>query len=66
VLLRLCLSNLTLMECCVAQGCSEYWSNGWNVFDMINYVCMFGAFGCRYLGTCLPPFMIFLYHPVLC
>ena len=30
------------------EGCSQYWSSGWNVFDIINYTCMFAAFGCRY------------------
>lgn len=52
----LCSSDLT--HHVLRQGCSEYWSNGWNVFDIINYTCMFGAFGCRYLGRCLPRFMI--------
>lgn len=30
------------------QGCSEYWSNGWNVFDVINYSAMFAAFTMRF------------------
>ena len=37
------------------QGCLAYWSNGWNDFDIINYVCMFAAFGMRFLATAEAP-----------
>jgi hypothetical protein len=33
------------------QGCLGYWSSGWNVFDMLNYVFMFAAFGSRYAAV---------------
>ena len=32
-------------------GCYEFWGSGWNVFDIINYLCMYAAFLMRYLGV---------------
>jgi hypothetical protein len=42
-------------------GCMAFFSNGWNVIDIINYICMFAAFACRYAalfnsaGIAFPP-----------
>jgi polycystin 1L2 len=32
----------------IKEGCMAYFGSGWNVFDIINYICMYAAFACRY------------------